>query len=91
MNRMSKMVLIKNSFLRKKRISSSLEISIIKETLTTTDSTLTLEFTEIVKKDKNDLGHIMISYNHSTKDICSKIAKHLKVRRKKNHFLVLFH
>jgi hypothetical protein len=31
------------------------------------------------KKDKNDLGHIMISYNHSTQTICLKIAKALKV------------
>jgi len=64
----------------KKIFSIYLEISIIKETLTTTTSTISLEFTEIVKKDKNNLGHIMISYNHSTKAICSKIAKNLKVK-----------
>jgi hypothetical protein len=57
-----------------------LEISIIKETLTS-DSTVTLDFTEIVKKDKNNLGHIMISYNHSTKAICTKISKQLKVSK----------
>ena len=56
--------------------SSSSEISIIKETLTTT-TTLTTEY----KKDKNDLGHIMISYNHSTRVLCSKIAKALKVKK----------
>jgi hypothetical protein len=55
-----------------------LEISVIK-TMTTT-STISLEFTAVEKKDKNNLGHIMISYNHSTKVICSKIAKYLKVR-----------
>lgn len=50
----------------------------IKETLTTT-STISLEFSGIEKKEKNNLGHIMISYNHSTKLICAKIAKQLKV------------
>lgn len=54
------------------------DISIIKETLTTT-TTLTTEYSE-PKKDKNDLGHIMISYNHSTKPLCSKIARGLKDR-----------
>ncbi|CAM4867966.1 unnamed protein product [Rotaria socialis] len=53
------------------------ETSIIKETLTTT-SDISLEFTGIVAKDKNDIGHILISYNHSTAIICSKIAKQLK-------------
>ncbi|CAF2158749.1 unnamed protein product [Rotaria magnacalcarata] len=53
------------------------ETSINKETLTTT-SDISLEFTEIVTKDKNDIGHILISYNHSTAIICSKIAKRLK-------------
>ncbi|CAF3664813.1 unnamed protein product [Rotaria socialis] len=37
----------------------------------------TIEYTE-PKKNKNEIGHIMISYNHSTKTICSKIAKNLK-------------
>ena len=31
------------------------------------------------EKDKNDLGHIMISYNHSTQAMCLKIAQALKV------------
>ncbi len=66
-----------------------LEISVIKETLNS-DSTISLDFTEIVKKDKNNLGHIMISYNHSTRAICSKISKHLKVSNK-NWFSVYFH
>lgn len=52
------------------------EISIIKEAITTTTT-----FTTECKKDKNDLGHIMISYNHSTRVLCSKIAKALKVKR----------
>ena len=34
------------------------------------------------KKNKNSIGHIMISYNHSTKKICTKIAKKLKVIQK---------
>ncbi|UJR20828.1 hypothetical protein I4U23_023939 [Adineta vaga] len=55
------------------------DIATIKETLTTTTTTLTTEYTEL-KKDKNDLGHIMISYNHSTKVLCSKIARGLKDR-----------
>jgi hypothetical protein len=58
-----------------------LEISIIKQTLTT--STLTTEYFE-PKKDKNNIGHIMISYNHSTKTICTKIAQALKVKINKN-------
>ncbi|CAF4968743.1 unnamed protein product, partial [Rotaria sp. Silwood1] len=53
------------------------DMSIVTETLTTTSAT-SLEFTRTKKKDKNDIGHIMISYNHSTKVICSKIAKYLK-------------
>ena len=52
-----------------------LEISIIKETFTTT-TTIEKEY----KKDKNDLGHIMISYNHSTQALCLRIAKALKVK-----------
>ncbi|CAF3799369.1 unnamed protein product [Adineta steineri] len=52
-------------------------ISIIKQQLTTTTTTTTTEYIE-TKKHKNDLGHIMISYNHSTKILCSKIAKALK-------------
>ena len=55
------------------------EISILKQTLTTT--TITTEYTEI-KKNKDDIGHIMISYNHSTKAMCSRIAKELKVKEK---------
>lgn len=31
------------------------------------------------KKNKNDLGHIMISYNHSTRLLCMKIAHCLRV------------
>lgn len=66
-------LILKNSILY-------LEISKIKETLTTTTTTnIPLEFTGLEKKDKNNLGHIMISYNHSTKLVCSKIAKSLKV------------
>jgi len=79
MNKMKKMVFLKIE-ISKKIFSIYLEISIIKETLTTTTSTISLDFTGIVKKDKNNLGHIMISYNHSTKAICSKIAKNLKVK-----------
>jgi len=52
------------------------EISIFKQTLTTT-TTLTTECIEL-KKDKNNPEHIMISYNHSTKSLCTKIAKALK-------------
>ena len=32
-----------------------------------------------MKSEKNDLGHIMISYNHSTKIVCAKIARYLRV------------
>ncbi|CAF1240690.1 unnamed protein product [Rotaria sordida] len=52
--------------------------SVIEETLTITTSETSLDFIETEKKNKNDIGHIMISYNHSTKLICSKIAKLLK-------------
>ncbi|CAF0902263.1 unnamed protein product [Adineta steineri] len=55
------------------------DISIIKEALT--DKTpISLEFTGIEKKDNKNLGHIMISYNHSTRAVCSRISKHLKDR-----------
>ncbi|CAF2917106.1 unnamed protein product [Rotaria sp. Silwood2] len=50
------------------------EISVITETLPTTS----FEFTGTEKNDKNNIGHIMISCNHSTRLICSKIAKLLK-------------
>ncbi|CAF2022281.1 unnamed protein product [Rotaria magnacalcarata] len=47
-------------------------------TMKTASTTMTtIEYTE-PKKSKNEIGHIMISYNHSTKVICSKIAKELK-------------
>jgi len=52
----------------------------MKEASTTTSIDISLDFGEVVKKDKNNLGHIMISYNHSTRAICSKIAKNLKCR-----------
>ncbi|CAF1025798.1 unnamed protein product [Adineta ricciae] len=56
------------------------DITIIKESLTTTTTTtLTTKYND-PKKDSNDLGHIMISYNHSTKLVCSRIAKALKDR-----------
>ncbi len=86
---MIKMVWIENFFFKHELYCHIyLEISIIKETLTS-DSTISLNFNEIVKKDKNHLGHIMISYNHSTKAICSKISKYLKVN-KINHFQCIF-
>ncbi|CAF0943736.1 unnamed protein product [Rotaria sordida] len=49
------------------------EILLMKEASTT----YTTEYIE-PKKNKNDIGHIMISYNHSTKALCSKIARELK-------------
>ncbi|CAF2403701.1 unnamed protein product [Rotaria sp. Silwood2] len=42
-----------------------------------TSTTYVTEYTE-PKKNKNDIGHIMISYNHSTKTLCSRIARELK-------------
>lgn len=63
-----------------------LEISIIKQTTTIT----TEEYTEI-KKEKADLGHIMISYNHSTRPLCLKIAKELKVEKNENDFVFEIH
>ncbi|CAF1064548.1 unnamed protein product [Adineta ricciae] len=53
------------------------DIKIIKESSTTTTTTLSTKYID-PKKDSNDLGHIMISYNHSTKLVCSRIAKALK-------------
>ncbi len=38
-----------------------------------------------LKNDKKNPGHIMISYNHSTKALCTKIAKSLKVIQKKHN------
>ena len=58
----------------------SLDISTSKDSLTDT-SEISLDFTEIVEKDKNNLGHIMISYDQSTRAICMKISKYLKVRK----------
>ena len=57
-----------------------LDICTSKDSLTNT-SEISLDFTEIVGKDKNNLGHIMISYDQSTRAICMKIAKYLKVRK----------
>lgn len=54
------------------------EIVLLKTTATTTTFT-TVDYSE-PKKNKDNVGHIMISYNHSTKAICSKIARELKVR-----------
>lgn len=56
-----------------------LEISIIKETINTTTTTM---IEKDYKKDKNDVGHIMISYNHSTQALCLKIAKALRVGKR---------
>ncbi|UJR28737.1 hypothetical protein I4U23_009965 [Adineta vaga] len=55
------------------------DTSIIQDSLTNT-SEISLDFSGILKKDKNDLGHIMISYDDSTRAICMKIAKYLKNR-----------
>ncbi|CAF1096243.1 unnamed protein product [Adineta ricciae] len=55
------------------------DISTNKDSLTNT-SEISLDFTEIVEKDKNNLGHIMISYDQSTRALCMKISKYLKNR-----------
>ncbi len=53
-----------------------LEISTFKQTTTTTIITDYVE----PKKKKSDIGHIMISYNHSTKALCTRIAQALRVK-----------
>ena len=57
---------------------TNLEISVIKQATTTT----TIIYTDYVepKKKKDYIGHIMISYNHSTKPMCTRIAQALKVK-----------
>ena len=51
------------------------EKSLIQDTVTT----LIIDY-PIVKKGKDDLGHIMISYNHSTRPLCMQIAHALRVK-----------
>ncbi|CAF3384086.1 unnamed protein product [Rotaria sp. Silwood1] len=55
------------------KIDEEDEILLIKQKSTT----CVIEYAE-PKKNKNDIGHIMVSYNHSTKPLCSKIARELK-------------
>lgn len=68
----------KNLFCHSILIRSVLFDQAVIGSTTQTLTTMTIDNPD-KKKDKNDLGHIMISYNHSTQAMCLKIAQALKV------------